>query len=457
MVLYECLLGSRRVRGTSPVVALVKDHKAVLQQTLANRRKRGASNTYSPKKILPRFVRVNTLLTTVPQAIDYLSSTYSLTQKPFPNSNSNTIPPISPGTFHLDPHLPTVLHLPSKTNLHGDAFVESGKLILQDRSSCLTALVLDPPPGASCIDTCAAPGNKTLHCAALVGRSGSVAAFERSSTRLATLRSRVKKMGAADIISTYGCDFVLDVSTSDPKFAAVTHILIDPSCSGSGLVAINEANSETLNEHDDGGESDPNIPGLVANQKAIILHAMALPSASVIAYSTCSVYKEENEEVVRAVLNANSDWECVEALKNWPNRGIDGPNGEYSEFSSKVVRATFEKDTTNGFFVARFEKKKSKEGKEKKKSSKEGKEKKKDKESATTSGDAEVGAEVDTDEDEDAAAARAEKKRLKKLKKEKKRKREKESSTEEEKAVAAEKPEKSEKKAKKAKKSSTKE
>ena len=54
VTLYECLLGSRRVRGTSPINALVKGRKASLQKTLASRRKRGATNKFVEKKTLPR-------------------------------------------------------------------------------------------------------------------------------------------------------------------------------------------------------------------------------------------------------------------------------------------------------------------------------------------------------------------------------------------------------------------
>ena len=57
--------------------------------------------------------------------------------------------------------VPRLLLLPPRTSLHGDEMVEKGFLILQDRSSCLSALALSPPAGAHVIDTCSAPGNKT--------------------------------------------------------------------------------------------------------------------------------------------------------------------------------------------------------------------------------------------------------------------------------------------------------
>jgi len=299
-----------------------------------------------------RFVRVNTLKTTLADTIAYLITSHNFTQVFPPSTSTNVITPLAPRTFTLDPHLPNVLHLPSKTNLHGDDFVESGKLIMQDRSSCLTAIALSPPAGSVCIDTCSAPGNKTLHLASII-KEGKIIAFERSPSRLNTLKQRVRHHGAGHIIAEIGADFT-ETSIDDQMFKDVTHILIDPSCSGSGLVTGIEANGEAVSEHDSGG-SDPNLPTLTMNQLGIINHAMRLPKAKAVAYSTCSVYKEENEEVVASILKSNPDWECVECLPQWPHRGLE--DDEFKDFASKVVRATYEKDTTNGFFVARFEKK----------------------------------------------------------------------------------------------------
>ncbi|GMI41260.1 hypothetical protein TeGR_g2957, partial [Tetraparma gracilis] len=237
VVLYECLLGSRRVRGTSPAVAHVKANKALLQKTLASRRKRGASNKFEEKKVMPRWVRANALLTSEADALAYLRG-FGMRQVPSPTGGRLPCP--APDTFYLDPVVPMLLALPPKTNLHEDEFVKAGKFILQDRSSCLTAAALAPPPGARCVDTCAAPGNKTLHCAALVGRSGSVLAFERSASRLETLERRVKENGAGGIIATRGADFT-EANPNGDMFGGVTHVLIDPSCSGSGIVGFQES------------------------------------------------------------------------------------------------------------------------------------------------------------------------------------------------------------------------
>jgi putative methyltransferase len=354
VALYECLLGSRRVRGTSELVDFVKTRKQSLQMTLAARRKRGAAHSYVPRIRMPRYVRVNHLRLSMPDAIAYMKS--SGYKQVVPASDTNNYTSIAPKTFMVDPSIPSLLILPPSTSFHGDAQVDAGALVLQDRSSCLTALALSPPPDAHVIDTCSAPGNKTLHVASIMsggnnGSSGTITAFERSENRFHTLSKRIDLQGASDFCTPVMRDF-MTVNTQE-DFLEATHVLIDPSCSGSGLVA-----TYSLGETPELGEAEhemvqETVASLAREQQALILHAMSLTKAKVIAYSTCSVHRTENEDVVLAVLAERSDWHLVQAVPQWPHRGLDLP--EFADIKSKVCRADFEKDGTNGFFVARFE------------------------------------------------------------------------------------------------------
>jgi hypothetical protein len=71
VLLYEALLGSRRVRGVSELVGFIKEHKATLQQTLASLRKRGSAVGYADKIRLPRYARVNTLRSNLSTVLDH--------------------------------------------------------------------------------------------------------------------------------------------------------------------------------------------------------------------------------------------------------------------------------------------------------------------------------------------------------------------------------------------------
>ena len=85
-------------------------------------------------------------------------------------------------------------------------------------------------------------------------------------------------------------------------------------------------------------------------------------------YSTCSIHEEENEAVVEALLGKVKGWTLRRVLPNWKRRGfkkflhglsraIDTrtPGIHFSTAGDFCVRTIPEKDVTNGFFVACFE------------------------------------------------------------------------------------------------------
>lgn len=101
-------------------------------------------------------------------------------------------------------------------------------------------------------------------------------------------------------------------------------------------------------------------------QRKLLGHALSFPNVRRVSYSTCSVYKEENEMVVEAVLKEHSDtFRLSKALPSWPRRG----DADF-DFSDLVIRCDPQKDLCNGFFVAVFEriseKKKAKKSKKRK-------------------------------------------------------------------------------------------
>jgi len=205
------------------------------------------------------------------------------------------------------------------------------KIKIQNFSSCLPAFILNPEPGSTVIDATAAPGNKTTHLCSIMKDTGKIYAFERDAKRYQTLVEQVGKYGATNI-ETIHSDF-LKVKPEDYK---VDYILLDPSCSGSGIHINYVENEQRLNK-------------LGNFQAMMVNHAMKFGPKAIV-YSACSYHKRECEDVVKEVLEKNPNYELEMIPEYTGQRG----HSDY-EFADKVLRTTSDDNTGYiGFFVALF-------------------------------------------------------------------------------------------------------
>jgi len=260
--------------------------------------------------------------------------------------------------FTKDEHIPNLLVFAPRTTFQDDPAYHSGKIILQDKASCFPAIILDPPPRDDIvvIDATAAPGNKTSHLSALMENKGKLYAFERDKKRFATLTMMLSRAGCKNV-EPVNTDFLV-VDPLDPKFQSVTHILLDPSCSGSGIVNRLDHLLETETENE--ADQDERLNKLAAFQLMIVKHAMQFPGVQKIVYSTCSIHATENEHVVRDALNSDearvkgfSLAPLNEVLPKWHRRGLPNELDSPSQAAS-LVRCSPNEDATNGFFVSCF-------------------------------------------------------------------------------------------------------
>lgn len=270
----------------------------------------------------------------------------------------DSIEDIEKGTIYVDPHVENLYGVhPSEPVTKMDIY-EDGRIIIQDRASCFPAVMLNPQADDVLIDACAAPGNKTTHLAMLVGgRPGAITAFERDTKRAETLRKMVGRAGADQCVAVR-CD---DFTNADPEeFASVTGMLVDPSCSGSGIFGrgFDESAAEGA------GADQTRLHKLQEFQTKIMSHALSFPSVNAVVYSTCSVHPEENEHVVQRLLEDPRFSKTFRlrprsrALPGWPRRGwahafAERPDAE--ELADACVRAVPKEDGGIGFFAVCFE------------------------------------------------------------------------------------------------------
>ncbi|MBX2860917.1 MAG: RsmB/NOP family class I SAM-dependent RNA methyltransferase, partial [Vampirovibrio sp.] len=192
-----------------------------------------------------------------------------------------------------DPTLPACLHLDefagSPRKLPG---YEEGWFAVQDLSSAVVSTWMNPQPGETIVDLCAAPGSKTAHLADLMQDTGSIIAVEPEKERIARLTENLMRLGIQCVMVVQGKGETVEV---DPAWNAIDEILVDAPCSGLGTVRKHPEILLQLKEAD--------VTGYAKLQLALLRHAVTLikPGGKLI-YSTCSLHPAENQEVVQAFL-----------------------------------------------------------------------------------------------------------------------------------------------------------
>jgi putative methyltransferase len=183
---------------------------------------------------------------------------------------------------------------------------------------------------------------------------GRVYAIDKDPKRLATLKLLTGRAGCDKVIVPIASSF-LDLAPGD--YPDVEYILLDPSCSGSGIVGRLD---HLVEDADDAEENavDERLESLAAFQRQALLHAFSFPSVKRVVYSTCSIHPAENEEVVKAVLRENAEWRTVACFADWQRRGIlDEGEVPVDYDPAHLVRTLPSQDATIGFFVCLFERK----------------------------------------------------------------------------------------------------
>ena len=167
---------------------------------------------------------------------------------------------------------------------------EAGHMYLQSLSSMMPALVVEPKKGESVLDMAAAPGGKTTQMAALSGNGALITACEKNKIRAERLQFNLDRQGVTRVnVMCQDARQLNDLFKFDK-------VLLDAPCTGSGTILIAEGEPERRMTPDW-------VSKTAATQKAMLKKALTLLSAGhEMVYSTCSILRQENEDVLNAVL-----------------------------------------------------------------------------------------------------------------------------------------------------------
>lgn len=208
---------------------------------------------------------------------------------------------------------------------------EEGKIYLQSLSSMIPPIILEPKEKENILDMTAAPGGKTTQISAISNGKSYITACEKNKIRCDRLKYNLQKQGVGNV------NVMQEDARKLSNFFAFDKILLDAPCSGSGTESIfNSKFNEGL------------IQRSSKTQEELLTKALKiLKKDGEMIYSTCSILKEENENVLQKVL------EKFDA-KIIPIEKIEGI--EYLPVNIEGTLCVCPIDLYEGFFVAKIRK-----------------------------------------------------------------------------------------------------
>lgn len=173
-----------------------------------------------------------------------------------------------------------------------------GLFAVQDQSSQAVSHVVAPEAGMDVLDTCAAPGGKANHLAELMGNSGRVLAVDVSEDRLALVGQASSRLGNS-IVETVRADATRPGEAVGGEF---DRVLVDAPCTGLGTLA-RRPDARWRKKAED-------VRRLASLQTALLSAAAPLVrQGGLLVYSTCTISRRENQDVVGSFLRAEPDFE----------------------------------------------------------------------------------------------------------------------------------------------------
>ena len=204
--------------------------------------------------------------------------------------------PWEPMGYYYDPD--------SRPGLH--PYHEAGVYYLQEASAMVPVALLDPQPGETVLDLCAAPGGKTTQIAGRMAGKGLLICNEINPKRAKILGKNIERMGVSNAL----------VLNEHPQNLAkkcigfFDRVLVDAPCSGEGMFRKEEAAVTDWSEE---------TVSMCAARQAEILDSAAsmVKPGGLLVYSTCTFAPQENEEAVESFLTRHPEFSAEEVSAPW--------------------------------------------------------------------------------------------------------------------------------------------
>ncbi len=235
----------------------------------------------------------------------------------------------------MHPVVPDCLVLKNQGSVANLPGFKEGEFYVQDASSQLCAMALEPKAGEKILDLCAAPGSKSFTMAQLADDKAEIMSFDLHDHRVKLISDGAKKLSVTSVTAFKG-----DATKFNPDLCGADKVLCDVPCSGLGIIGRKpEIKYKAIEE----------ISNLKDIQLAILENGSKyLKSGGVLVYSTCALNKAENEYITEEFLKRNPEFE----RDNLPPIFEKITGEKVSQVTLSPQNGDFD-----GFFIARFVKK----------------------------------------------------------------------------------------------------
>ena len=265
-------------------------------------------------KLLPAYVRINTLKSPQASRADEIASLLQATRL---------------GQLQNVLKIERSRRVQTRSDLY-----QSGEIILQDFASIVTGFVASPKQNSIVFDLCAAPGNKTSHLAATMSNRGEIYSLDNSERRLSHWKKEMSRTGVT-AASPIRAD-----AKAIPANVEADVVLVDPPCSNTGVFPRNPDIKWKVEAQ--------RIEDFAVRQYAILNAAAEhVTSSGTLVYCTCSILPEENELVIENFLKRHHDFDLVPQT---PLLGLPGLRG--MDLCQRFYPHIHE---CNGYFIAKLQ------------------------------------------------------------------------------------------------------
>ncbi len=212
---------------------------------------------------------------------------------------------------------------------------QDGLFEVQDEASQIASLLIDAKKEHKIIDYCCGAGGKSLAISNELHNQGNILAYDIEAKRLENIKPRIQRLKVKNISLT---DIIADSDKDYDRF------VLDAPCSGTGTWRRSPDAKFRLTKE--------KLYGLTQIQADLLnIAAQKTTKNGRIIYITCSILKDENEDVIEKFLNQNENFAPINLKKLWAKK-IEAP---YPCANEKYLRMSPLTTSTDGFFVCVLE------------------------------------------------------------------------------------------------------